>query len=125
MAYRRADLTRARVLSAKELAQVTTGRRVRTAGCVIARQRPGTAKGFVFLSLEDETGISNAILSPDVMEQHRVVITSEKFLLLEGVLQNQDGVVSVRVERVAPVREAYATEAVDITDAEVRSHDFH
>ncbi len=89
------------------------------------RQRPGTAKGFVFLSLEDETGISNAILTPDVMEQHRVVITSEKFLLLEGILQNQDGVVSVRVERVAPLREAYATEAVDITDAEVRSHDFH
>ena len=75
MAYRRADLKRAHVLSAKELTQVTTGRRVRTAGCVIARQRPGTAKGFVFLSLEDETGISNAILTPDIMERHRVVIT--------------------------------------------------
>jgi error-prone DNA polymerase len=125
MAYRRADLKRARVLSAQELTWVTNGRRVRTAGCVIARQRPGTAKGFVFLSLEDETGISNAILTPDIMDRHRVVITSEKFLLLEGVLQNQDGVVSVRVERVAPLREAYATEAVDITDAEVKSHDFH
>ena len=101
------------------------GRRVRTAGCVIARQRPGTAKGFVFLSLEDETGISNAILTPDIMERDRVIITSEKFLLLEGVLQNQDGVISVRVERVAPLREAYATDKVDITDAEVRSHDFH
>ena len=125
MAYRRADLKRAHVLSAHELTQVTNGRRVRTAGCVIARQRPGTAKGFVFLSLEDETGISNAILTPDIMDSHRVVITSEKFLLLEGVLQNQDGVVSVRVERVAPLREAYVTEAVDITDAEVWSHDFH
>ena len=125
MAYRRADLKRAHVLSAHELTQVTNGRRVRIAGCVIARQRPGTAKGFVFLSLEDETGISNAILTPDIMELHRVVITSEKFLLLEGVLQNHDGVISVRVERVAPLREAYATEAVDITDAEVRSHDFH
>jgi len=50
---------------------------------------------------------------------------SEKFLLLEGVLQNQDGVTSVKVERVAPLREAYAADAVDITDAEVRSHDFH
>jgi error-prone DNA polymerase len=125
LAYRRNELRRARVLSAEELTQVTQGRYVRTAGCVIARQRPGTAKGFVFLSLEDETGISNAILSPDVMEQHRVVILAEKFLLLEGVLQNQEGVVSVRVERVAPLREVYATEAVDITDAEVRSHDFH
>ena len=69
MAYRRAALRRARVLSAKELAQVPHGRHVRTAGCIIARQRPGTAKGFVFLSLEDETGISNAIISPDILEQ--------------------------------------------------------
>ena len=125
MAYRRADLKRARVLSAFDLTQAKNGSHVRTAGCVIARQRPGTAKGFVFLSLEDETGISNAILTPDIMDQNRVVITSEKFLLLEGVLQNQDGVVSVRVERVAPLREAYSTEALDITDAEVKSHDFH
>ncbi|MFZ1136602.1 MAG: error-prone DNA polymerase [Candidatus Korobacteraceae bacterium] len=125
MAYRRADLKRARVLSAFDLTQAKNGSHVRTAGCVIARQRPGTAKGFVFLSLEDETGISNAILTPDIMDQNRVVITSEKFLLLEGILQNQDGVVSVRVERVTPLREACATDSVDITDAEVRSHDFH
>ncbi|HEY4933994.1 MAG TPA: error-prone DNA polymerase [Terriglobales bacterium] len=125
LAYRRNELRRARVLSAQELTQVAQGRYVRTAGCVIARQRPGTAKGFVFLSLEDETGISNAILTPDMVEQHRVVVTSEKFLLLEGVLQNQDGVISVRVERVAPLREVYATNQTDITDADVRSHDFH
>ena len=125
MAYRRADLRRAGVLSAKELAQVPNGRHVRTAGCVIARQRPGTAKGFVFLSLEDETGISNAIITPDLLEQNRILIVSEKFLLLEGVLQNQDGVISVKVERVAPLREAYAAYKVDITDADVRSHDFH
>jgi error-prone DNA polymerase len=125
MAYRRAELKRAHVLSAKDLAQVPNGRRVRTAGCVIARQRPGTAKGFVFLSLEDETGIGNAIITPDIMERHRVVITSEKFLLLEGILQNQDGVISVRVERVAPLRKVYSPDQTDITDAEVRSHDFH
>ena len=125
MAYRRAALRRARVLSAKELTQVPNGSYVRTAGCVIARQRPGTAKGFVFLSLEDETGIGNAIISPDLLEQNRLVILSEKFLLLEGVLQNQDGVISVRVQRVAPMREAYAAETVDVTDADVRSHDFH
>ena len=125
MAYRRADLRRARVLSAQELTQVVHGQHVRTAGCVIARQRPGTAKGFVFLSLEDETGISNAIISPDVMEQNRIMIQSEKFLLLEGVLQNQEGVISVKVDRLAPMREAYAAETVDITDADVRSHDFH
>jgi error-prone DNA polymerase len=125
MSYRRADLRRARVLSAQDLAQVPHGRYVRTAGCVIARQRPGTAKGFVFLSLEDETGISNAIISPDVLEQNRLLILAEKFLLLEGELQNQEGVISVRVDRVMPMREAYAAETVDITDADVRSHDFH
>jgi error-prone DNA polymerase len=125
MSYRRADLRRARILSARDLIRVPHGRHVRIAGCVIARQRPGTAKGFVFLSLEDETGISNAIISPDILDRHRLVILSEKFLLLEGELQNQEGVVSVRVERVSPMREAYAVEAVDVTDADVRSHDFH
>ena len=125
MSYRRADLRRAGVLSAQDLAQGQHGRYVKTAGCVIARQRPGTAKGFVFLSLEDETGISNAIISPDLLDRNRLLILAEKFLLLEGELQNQDGVISVRVERVAPMREAYAVEAVDITDADVRSHDFH
>ena len=125
MAYRRADLQRRRILSAKELTQLPHGRRVRTGGCVIARQRPGTAKGFVFLSLEDETGISNAILSPDLLENNRITILSEKFLLLEGVLQNQEGVVSVKVDRVRPLREAYQADAIDITDADVRSHDFH
>jgi error-prone DNA polymerase len=125
MTYRRPHLKQARVLSAQELAHVPHGRYVRTAGCVIARQRPGTAKGFVFLSLEDETGISNAIISPDVLDQNRLVILAEKFLLLEGELQNQEGVISVRVERVRPMREAYDVDAVDVTDADVRSHDFH
>jgi len=125
MAYRRAELQRARVLSAEDLKHAAHGHRVRTAGCVIARQRPGTAKGFVFLSLEDETGISNAIITPDILEQNRVLITTEKFLILEGVLQKQEGVISVKVERVRPMREAYAAEALDITDADVRSHDFH
>ena len=125
MAYRRAALQRAGALSAKELTQVPHGRHVRTAGCVIARQRPGTAKGFVFLSLEDETGISNAIITPDLLEQNRILIVSEKFLLLEGVLQNQDGVISVKVDRISPMRDTYTTDTVDITDADVRSHDFH
>ncbi len=125
ISYRREDLRRARILSAHDLTQFPNGKRVRTAGCVIARQRPGTAKGFVFLSLEDETGISNAIISPNVLDNNRILILSEKFLLLEGVLQNQEGVVSVKVDRVWPLREAYVPEPVDITDSAVRSHDFH
>ena len=89
---------------------------MRIAGCVIARQRPGTAKGFVFLSLEDETGIANVILTPDIFERDRIIVTRCRFLLIEGPLQNQDGVIHVKAQRIAPL---------DITTADIRSHDFH
>ncbi|HZP17720.1 MAG TPA: OB-fold nucleic acid binding domain-containing protein, partial [Terriglobales bacterium] len=89
---------------------------VRIAGCVIARQRPGTAKGFVFLSLEDETGISNAIITPDMFQQNRLLLATEQFLMIEGALQNQDGVISVKAARVSPL---------DVTQAQTTSHDFH
>src|SRR5208337_5035946 len=114
MAYRRDDLRRARVLSAKELTQVPNGSYVRTAGCVIARQRPGTAKGFVFLSLEDETGITNAIITPQLFKEDYATVVQQQFLLVEGKLQNQEGVISVKAERVQPLR---------ITQAETASHD--
>ncbi len=84
LAYRRDELRQARILSAKDLTQIPDGKRVRTAGCVIARQRPGTAKGFVFLSLEDETGISNAIITPDLLDKNRILILSEKFSAARG-----------------------------------------
>lgn len=116
MRYRRAALDRLGVRPAAELARLPNGQRVRTAGCVIARQRPGTASGFVFLSLEDETGIANAIITPDLFDQHRFLLVRERFLLLEGVLQNLDGVISVKADRVAPLR---------ITAAATASHDFH
>jgi error-prone DNA polymerase len=83
---------------------------------VIARQRPGTAKGFVFLSIEDETGIANVIVTPDVFEANRVVVTRSRFLRVEGRLQQQDGVTHVKAERLAPI---------EITTATVRSRDFH
>ena len=89
---------------------------MRVAGGVIARQRPGTAKGFVFLSIEDETGIANAIVTPRVFEEHHVTIVRQQFLLIEGQLQHQDNVVSVKVESVRPL---------SITRAETTSHDFH
>jgi error-prone DNA polymerase len=92
------------------------GKRVRVGGAVIARQRPGTAHGFVFLSLEDETGISNAIITPDLLQNNRMLVTSERFLLIEGILQNQDNVISVKAERVLPL---------SISAAEMSSHDFH
>ena len=103
MAYRRAELNRLRVLRAVDLQGVRHGRPVRVAGCVIARQRPGTAKGFLFLSLEDETGIANAIVTPDLFEGRRSVLVNEPFLMIDGVLQNQDGVISVKARRVQPL----------------------
>jgi error-prone DNA polymerase len=92
------------------------GVEVRFAGSVIARQRPGTAKGFVFLSLEDETGIANAIITPQLFEKEHAVIVHQQFLLIEGRLQNQDNVVSVKARRIQPL---------GLTHAETTSHDFH
>jgi error-prone DNA polymerase len=103
MALRRDELTQRGVLSATELKQSRDGEWVRIAGSVICRQRPGTAKGFVFLSLEDETGISNAIVTPDLFDANKLVLVSAPYLLIEGVLQNQQGVVSVRARRVEPL----------------------
>ena len=116
MTYHRGELKREGFLSADDLAHCTNNRVVQIAGCVIARQRPGTAKGFVFLSLEDETGIANVIITPDLFERERVVVTRSRFLQIEGALQIQNGVIHVKAHRIRPI---------DITFAEVRSHDFH
>jgi len=116
MAYRRAALESMKVKRACDLHRIADGAYTRVAGCVIARQRPGTAKGFVFLSLEDETGIANVIVRPDLYEKHRITINRERFLYVEGILQNQDNVISVKASRVAPVA---------ISAAEMQSHDFH
>ncbi len=98
MALRRDELAMRGVMRAIDLRSARQGRRVRVAGMVITRQRPGTAKGFVFLTLEDETGIANIIVRPDLFARDRLVIVEEPFLLVDGVLQNQDGVTSVRAE---------------------------
>jgi error-prone DNA polymerase len=103
------------VMRAADLTGVPNGRLVRIAGSVIVRQRPGTAKGFVFLSIEDETGIMNAILDPGAFERYKVEVLSERFLMIHGVLQNVDGVISVKAGRVEPLGEGAAPE----------SHDFH
>ena len=83
---------------------------------MICRQRPGTAKGFVFLSIEDETGVANAIVTPDLFQRNRLLLSSAQFLMVEGILQNQDNVISVKAERVSPLT---------ITRAETSSHDFY
>ena len=100
MALRRGEMSLRGVLRASDLPQARDGRRVRVAGMVITRQRPGTAKGFVFLTLEDETGISNVIVRPDLFDRERMIVVRQPFLIVDGVLQHQDGVLSVRAERV-------------------------
>ena len=99
MTYRRAEMALRGVLRATDLPKARAGRRVRVAGAVITRQRPGTAKGFVFLTIEDETGIANVIVRPDVYDAHRMTVVEAPFLLIEGILQQQEGVTSIRAER--------------------------
>lgn len=116
MYYRRAELRSHGILSAAELKGRRHGEFVRTAGCIIARQRPGTAKGFIFISMEDETGIANVIVTPDLYDQDRLVVTRSKFLLVEGPLQNQDNVIHVKATRLTALADAALA---------VQSHDFH
>jgi error-prone DNA polymerase len=104
------------VVAAEDLQYEKHGRLVRVAGCVICRQRPGTAKGFMFLSLEDETGIANAIVEPDLFDAFRQTLVTAPYLLVEGILQNQQGAISVKLNRAEPL---------NFEVAEVPSHDFH
>jgi len=115
MAYRRAEMKVLGVKSAAELEHVPDGRIVRIAGAVIVRQRPGTANGFVFLSMEDETGIMNAIVTPQTFDRYKFEVLGEPFLIIDGVLQNLDGVISVKAARVKGMR----------AGATAVSHDFH
>jgi error-prone DNA polymerase len=115
MAYRRAEMSALGVTRAADLAKVPNGRLVRIAGAVIVRQRPGTANGFVFMSMEDETGIMNAIVAPATFDRFKFVVLAERYLLIDGVLQNLDGVISVKAGRIAPLRAGAAPS----------SHNFH
>jgi error-prone DNA polymerase len=115
MSLRRGELALRGVLRARDLPSGRHGRRVRVAGAVITRQRPGTAKGFVFLTLEDETGIANIIVRPDLYSEQRATIVGEPYLLVEGTLQIQEGVTSVKAERV---------HGLGGRDPQVESHDF-
>jgi error-prone DNA polymerase len=116
LAYHRVLLNRQGIRTALELQNLPHGTAVRVAGSVIVRQRPGTAKGFVFLSMEDETGIANVIITPQLFQQNRSGIIHHQFLLVSGTLENQDGVVSVKAAFIQPL---------EITRAETTSHDFH
>lgn len=105
------------VWRAIDLPGAQSGATIHIAGNVICRQRPGTAKGFVFISLEDETGVSNAIVEPDLFEEMRLLITEEPFLLIEGEVQNSEGVVLIKARKLEPLLHDNLIGSA--------SHDFH
>jgi error-prone DNA polymerase len=116
MAYQRSALRRMGILSAAELRESPHGKQAVVAGSVITRQRPGTAKGLIFITLEDETGNSNIIVMPDIYSSDPLVVLHERFLKVKGVVQNQDGIVHLKAQKIMPLK---------VTAAEMQSHDFH
>jgi error-prone DNA polymerase len=116
MFYRRAEMRNLNIKSAAELRAMKHGRTATVAGAVITRQRPGTASGLIFLTLEDETGYANVIVMPHVYEKYRQVVLEPRFVRVTGIVQNQDGIVHLRAEHV---------ESLAISAAQTASHDFH
>ena len=116
MAFWRAKLIPHGVSRAIDLPRVRNGRHVRVAGMVITRQRPETAKGFVFLTLEDETGLSNVVIRPNLHVMQCTIIVEESFLLVEGLLQIKSGAISIKADWI---------QGLDSEWPETGSHDFH
>ncbi|HZI55850.1 MAG TPA: error-prone DNA polymerase, partial [Verrucomicrobiae bacterium] len=116
MSYRRKALRNLGICSSAELRELPHGRTAAVAGCVITRQRPGTAKGLIFLTLEDETGNANVIVAPDLYSSDPMVVLHERFIKVKGIVQNQDGVVHIKAQKIMPLQ---------VTAAETYSHDFH
>lgn len=117
LAFLRPQLERDGILSAAALGQARDGERARAAGLVIVRQRPGTARGFIFVTLEDETGFANAIVSPDQFERWRTEILGHGALIVEGAVQNRDGVVTIKADHFQPL--------INRATSETWSRDFH
>ena len=103
--------------SAADLIRAENRQQVRIAGAVICRQRPGTAKGFVFVSLEDETAIANAIVTPVLFERSRLTISQEAFLLIEGRVQVAEATIHIKATGIEGLRQQGRRHA--------KSHDFH
>ena len=116
MSFFREELRATGVLTAHAMKQQANGERVQIAGCVITRQRPGTAKGFVFLSLEDETGIVNVIVTPDLFERQKKACVSASYVRVQGIVQNIWDVLSLKAADI---------QALSYGEQIVPSHDFH
>ncbi|HZU33607.1 MAG TPA: error-prone DNA polymerase, partial [Candidatus Angelobacter sp.] len=116
MFYRREEMRSMNIKSAAELRETKHGKRATVAGAVITRQRPGTASGLIFLTMEDETGYSNVIVMPQVYEKYRQAVLQPRFIRVSGTVQNQDGIVHLRANQVEPLM---------ISAVEIESHEFH
>ncbi len=116
VAYHRGELSKLGASRALDIQHLPDGTRIKVGGWVIVRQRPGTAKGFMFLTMEDETGVANVIITPQLFDKNRLVLVDHPFLLIEGTLQNQDNVVSVKAKRI---------QALQFNVTAAPSHDFH
>ncbi|HEX3156602.1 MAG TPA: error-prone DNA polymerase [Candidatus Angelobacter sp.] len=116
MFYRRAEMRSLNIKSAAELRAMPNGESAIVAGAVITRQRPGTASGLIFLTMEDETGYANVIVMPHIYEKYRQAVLEPRFVRVSGRVQNQDGIVHLKAEHV---------EALVVSAAQLASHDFH
>ena len=100
VSFLRPHLKAEHILRTQDLAMLTSGQRVRTAGLVLIRQRPGTASGVIFLTIEDETGIANAIIWPKIFETHRPIVIAARLVAITGRLQSESGVIHVVAEKI-------------------------
>ena len=120
----REDISGDGVLKSSEIICLFDNTRVRTAGCVVSRQAPGTAKGHVFLTLEDEDGLMNVILKPKIYEKYRYIARREPFVVVEGTLQKKDGVSNILAERLTPLREERERQKTIYPDLEPEARSF-
>ncbi len=100
----RRSISRDGILRSTDIALLFHGAKVRVAGCVVCRQAPMTAKGYVFMTLEDEHGLINVILKPRVYEKYRQIARLEPFVIVEGTLQKEDGIINIVAHHLLPLR---------------------
>jgi error-prone DNA polymerase len=100
VSFLRGELARRGILRHEALAATKSGRRVTVAGLVLVRQRPGSANGVIFMTLEDETAVANTIVWPQVFETFRPIVLGARLVSVTGKLQNEFGVIHVIAERI-------------------------
>jgi len=93
------------VMRSSEIMPLFTGTKVRTAGYVVCRQAPATAKGHVFLTLEDEEGLLNIVLKPHVYQKYRYLVRTEPLIVVEGILQKREGIINIVAKRLASLKQ--------------------